>query len=105
MTRTSLRNGPTYPPEAEAPQDDGESEEDCQFAPLHGPIMTARLIGDHLVELGGEPGGAVPGIQRTIVAQGAHSAEERGRGDMAGAVGDLDRIDPRVRKTDPSGAL
>ena len=65
---TPSGDGPAYPPKAEAAEHDGQAEEDRQFVPLHEPIAAAWLIGHQLVELGGEPGGAVPGIQWTIVA-------------------------------------
>src|SRR5258705_464980 len=46
-------DGPAYPPEAEAAEHDGQAEEDRQFAPLHGPVAAAWLVGHQLGEWGG----------------------------------------------------
>src|ERR1700749_3020380 len=91
-------DGPAYPPEAEAAEHDGQAEEDRQFGPLHGPVAAAWLVGHQLVERGGEPGGAPPGIQRAVVAQGTCPAEEGCRRGMAGLVDNFGRIDPCVRE-------
>jgi hypothetical protein len=48
MDSNKLRNGPSYPPEAEATHDGGKSEEDRQFIPLKRPVTVSGLERDDI---------------------------------------------------------